>query len=163
MTRDSAPRRRRSRGQGLVEFALVMPLIALLIFGVLDLGRAVYVYNTLAQASRAGNRTAIVNQVGSTVRASAIAASPTLGLTNGNIDICYKDPDTTERDCDEPSTDRCPRAERDIGCLALVVTHTTYQPMTPILNLIFSSFSLSSTSIGAIEYVCPPPGQTTCT
>ena len=56
-------RRRSQRGQGLVEFALVFPVFILLLFGILDLGRAVYAYNTIGDAAREGARVAIVNQI----------------------------------------------------------------------------------------------------
>ena len=54
--------RQRSKGQGLVEFALAAPLIVLLIAGVLDFGRGVFTFNTVSQASRSAARTAMVDQ-----------------------------------------------------------------------------------------------------
>lgn len=44
------------RGQALVEFALVIPILMLLVCGLVDLGRAVYVSNSLAEAARDGAR-----------------------------------------------------------------------------------------------------------
>ena len=49
-------RRRRGRGQALVEFALVIPIFLLLVFGLVDLGRAVFVNNSLGEAARDGAR-----------------------------------------------------------------------------------------------------------
>jgi Flp pilus assembly protein TadG len=49
-------RRDRQRGQALVEFALVIPIFLLVIFGLVDLGRAVFVNNTIAEAARDGAR-----------------------------------------------------------------------------------------------------------
>jgi Flp pilus assembly protein TadG len=49
-------RRRSGRGQALVEFALVIPIFLLLIFGLVDLGRAVFANNSLAEAARDGAR-----------------------------------------------------------------------------------------------------------
>ena len=49
-------RRRTGRGQALVEFALVIPIFLLLIFGLVDLGRAVFANNSLAEAARDGAR-----------------------------------------------------------------------------------------------------------
>lgn len=49
------------RGQALVEFALVLPVLLLLIFGLLDVARAVWQENTLAYAAREGTRYAIVH------------------------------------------------------------------------------------------------------
>lgn len=48
--------RTRSSGQTLLEFALVIPVFLLLLFGLLDIGRAVYINNALAQAAREAAR-----------------------------------------------------------------------------------------------------------
>lgn len=47
------------RSQSMVEFALVAPLLLLLLFGIVDFGRIIYVYVTLNQAVNEGVRTAI--------------------------------------------------------------------------------------------------------
>jgi hypothetical protein len=47
------------RSQALVEFALVSPVLFLLLFGVIDLGRAIFYYDTLGHAATEGARTAI--------------------------------------------------------------------------------------------------------
>ena len=44
------------RGQGLVEFALVLPVLILVIFGVLELGRAFFAYIAITNAAREGAR-----------------------------------------------------------------------------------------------------------
>jgi Flp pilus assembly protein TadG len=46
----------RTRGQALVEFALVFPLFVLLLFGLVDLGRLAYINNAIAEAAREGAR-----------------------------------------------------------------------------------------------------------
>ena len=43
----------------MVEFALVAPLLLLLLFGIVDFGRVIYVYVTINQAVNEGVRTAI--------------------------------------------------------------------------------------------------------
>ena len=60
MTRIGRPWVSLSRGQAIVEFALVIPLFVLLLFGLIDLGRYVYLNNTLSQAAREGARLASV-------------------------------------------------------------------------------------------------------
>jgi Flp pilus assembly protein TadG len=45
-----------SRGQALVEFALVFPIFILLVFGLIDIGRYVYDANAISQAAREGAR-----------------------------------------------------------------------------------------------------------
>lgn len=160
----SARLRRRpdAAGQSLVEFALILPVIVLIVFGLFDLGRGVFSYNTLAQAARQANRTAMVDQDVDRVKAMAIAAAPSLGLTSSNVSVCFKTSKTTERDCNSPTTDNCPSASRTIGCLAIVTASLTYTPMTPVIAAFWSSIALTSTSIEPIEYVCPSGTKTTC-
>ncbi|MCH8025660.1 MAG: pilus assembly protein [Chloroflexi bacterium] len=52
---------KRERGQALVEFAFVGIIFFILVFGMIDVGRAVWNYNTLAEATREGTRYAIVH------------------------------------------------------------------------------------------------------
>ena len=47
------------RSQALIEFALVSPVLLLLLFGVVDLGRAIFYYDTINHAAREGARVAI--------------------------------------------------------------------------------------------------------
>lgn len=49
-------RHRTQRSQSLAEFALIAPVLLLVVFGIVDLGRAVFYYNTLAHAVREGAR-----------------------------------------------------------------------------------------------------------
>jgi len=54
--------RRSSPGQALVEFALVLPIFLLLLFGLIDVGRLVYVSNAFNQAAREAARYGSVEQ-----------------------------------------------------------------------------------------------------
>ena len=157
----TSTRRKRRRGQSLVEFAMIMPIILIVILGLLDLGRAVFSYNTLSQAARSGSRVAMVDQNPARVRTKAIAAAASLGLATSNVDVCFKRADSGQTSC-ASSADDCPESTRVIGCLAIVRAHLPYAPMTPILSIFMSSISLSSTSIEPIEYVCPEGTKTTC-
>jgi Flp pilus assembly protein TadG len=53
-------RRGEERGQGLVEFALVLPVFFFILCGLFDAGRYVYMNSVLSQASREGARLASV-------------------------------------------------------------------------------------------------------
>ncbi|MHB8514123.1 MAG: TadE/TadG family type IV pilus assembly protein [Dehalococcoidia bacterium] len=53
--------RRRELGQSLVEFALMAPLFMLLVLATIDGARAVFAYNTIANAAREGARYGIVH------------------------------------------------------------------------------------------------------
>jgi Flp pilus assembly protein TadG len=69
--------RRGTRGQSLVEFALVLPIFLLLLFGVIDGGRVIFMHTTLSQAAREAARVA-------SVEASWINSSDAgCGATNG--------------------------------------------------------------------------------
>lgn len=43
-------------GQSVLEFAMVLPLMLLIVFGIIEFGRAYYQYNTLTKAIRDGAR-----------------------------------------------------------------------------------------------------------
>jgi Flp pilus assembly protein TadG len=64
---------RSERGTAVVEFALVAPILFLLVFGILDFGRALNYYNDLTQLAGQGARAAIVdrNPDGTAVGASS--------------------------------------------------------------------------------------------
>jgi hypothetical protein len=64
------------RGQSLVEFALLLPLMLLIITGLFDLGRAVWQTNTLAYAAREGTRYAIVHGSAGNPAANPTRMSP---------------------------------------------------------------------------------------
>jgi Flp pilus assembly protein TadG len=51
---------RRNHGQSVVEFALVLPLLLLLVFGITEFGRAWLTQNVLTSAAREGARLAVV-------------------------------------------------------------------------------------------------------
>ncbi len=50
---------RAQRSQALIEFSLVSPVLLLLLFGIVDLGRGIFYYDTLSHAAREGARTAV--------------------------------------------------------------------------------------------------------
>lgn len=52
--------RRDDRGAAAVEFALVLPILVVLVFGIVDFGRALFAYNYLTSAVREGGRFAAV-------------------------------------------------------------------------------------------------------
>ncbi|HTU33995.1 MAG TPA: TadE/TadG family type IV pilus assembly protein [Candidatus Acidoferrum sp.] len=54
-------KKRGEKGSAMLEFALVTVLLLLLLFGIVDFGRALYTYHFLANASREATRWASVN------------------------------------------------------------------------------------------------------
>jgi hypothetical protein len=64
---------RREAGQELVEFALILPLLLLLFFGIIEVGRLMLSYNTIANAAREGARYGIVDPTNTTgIQAEAL-------------------------------------------------------------------------------------------
>ena len=63
-----------SEGVALVEFALVVPILLILLVGILDTGRAVNAYVTISNASREGARYVALNPTAppSAIRSSAV-------------------------------------------------------------------------------------------
>ncbi len=152
---------RSRRGQALAEFALVLPVILLLIFGAVDFGRAIFAYNTLSEAARQANRLAIVDQNLTDIRGRAAQAAPGVNFTMpDDVDVCFKTSDTSEVDCSRPAVDPC--SPLQIGCLAFVTARNTFTPITPVISIVVGSIDLSSTSVGPIEYVCPTASNPTC-
>ncbi len=70
--------RNRRRGQGLVEFALVVPILLLLVLGVVELGRAWMTKNIMTGAAREAARVYVVpdgGQATADARAKEVLAS----------------------------------------------------------------------------------------
>jgi len=72
-------RRRRSAGQALVEFSLVLPVFLVMLMGVVDVGRAIWAQNSLAAAAREGARFAIVH--GGSANTDCPVGPPVAGVT----------------------------------------------------------------------------------
>jgi len=74
---------RDSRGQSMVEFALILPMMLVVMFMITEFGRALYQYNALTTAVRAGARQGVVSGSGSAI--SAATAMTDSVLTMGRI------------------------------------------------------------------------------
>jgi Flp pilus assembly protein TadG len=160
-------RRSGRTGQSLVEFALVLPLIMLLIMGVVDLGRGIFAYNEVADAAREGGRTGIINQTLSDIRARAAEQAIALGIpttapascpaTGGpppaatGICVVILDPDGTTGPCTTTPA---------IGCLVVVSVKTTFTALTPMVGNIIGPRPLVSTTRQTIEAICSGAGCT---
>lgn len=94
----------RSRGQALPEFALVLPLFFLILFGMLDIGRIIWANDALSNAAREGTRFASVGgsaaftpdytkpQIRDHTRAFAFASG-----INVTVTVCYSTVNVTGR------------------------------------------------------------------
>lgn len=96
--------RPRRNGQALVEFAMVVPLFLLLVFGIIDVGRYVFTANAFSNGTREGARAASVgirpaplcNGLSRTDCAEAVVQSRSWGVPASNIDAeatCWRAPE----------------------------------------------------------------------
>ncbi len=53
-----------NRGQGLTEFALILPILLIFVFLIVDLSRAAYYYSVVFNSAREGARFAVAHPVG---------------------------------------------------------------------------------------------------
>jgi len=95
-----ASQRNHERGAAAVEFALVLPVLLLLVFGMLEFSRAYNVQISLTNAAREGARVmAIHNDATLATNAAIAAAAPSVSLTVGQVTVspssCSANPGAT--------------------------------------------------------------------
>jgi Flp pilus assembly protein TadG len=116
----------------MAEFALVLPVLALLLFGVIQFGIVFNNYVTLTDATRAGARKAAVSRQTSNPTAVATAA-----VRSSASDLKQADLNVTVTSTWKPSSD--------------VVVNATYPYSISLLGLVVKSGSLSSTTTERVE------------
>jgi Flp pilus assembly protein TadG len=139
--------RRRSRrwsGQSLVEFALIFPILIILLIAIFDLGRLVFAYNDITNAARQGARTAIINQGGTAAQDRVIQMGTSLGLQPADVDITYIEFDGSA--CPTPKT---------LACQAVVTVRFAWSPITPVIGNIVGPMTVTATSQLPIERIFP--------
>jgi Flp pilus assembly protein TadG len=82
-------RSRGERGASVVEFALVVPLLLVLVLGIVEFGHAFQVQGSLSAAAREGARVMALQSNPAAARAAVRDAAPTLdpAITNAQITI----------------------------------------------------------------------------
>ena len=84
---------RSERGQNLVEFALVIPVLLLLVFGIAEFGRAWMTQNIMTGAAREAARIAVVQASGGGWNGTAANARATQILASAGIAATVSVPD----------------------------------------------------------------------
>lgn len=143
-------RRRRGRGQSLVEFALVLPIFLIVVIGVFDLGRAVFSYNTLTNGVREGARLAAVNQDANSVRSRTANQALTLGLTGADIAVSYVLDDGTD-----PTDNAACSSPVGLDCQAVVRATYTWTAITPLIGQLVGPQTFTASSVQPVEFTCP--------
>lgn len=140
----SALRRRGSRGQALVEFSLTVMIFLVLLMGIFDFGRAIFMYNGVAQAAREIARVTSVHPGatlgGSTQTAAVVGTQKTLIPNLGNPTYRCVAIDNTN------VAGVCKAQEHAVK----VTISAVYTPVTPILSFL-GDITLSSSSSAKIQ------------
>lgn len=130
-----------AKGQSMAEFALLAPVLILIMLGIFDAGRAVFAYNTVSNAARQGVRLAIVNQDESAIRTRAEEAMISLDLAATDVSI------------DIP----CRATQVRIGCLATVQVAYDWQAITPLIGGLLGQRTIRAETTMPIERIFPTP------
>lgn len=128
----------RQEGAVAIEFALVTPLLCLLLFGIVEMGRLLWTWNAAVEATRLGARLAVVCDVDRSLGAPIKSRMRTMLplLANSNITIEYMNPvDTVDPSC---TNDNCKAARVRLSGL-------TYRPIIPFLSLSLALPGFSTT------------------
>ncbi|SDY95867.1 TadE/TadG family type IV pilus assembly protein [Nitrosomonas halophila] len=119
LSRARSGRSYRQRGVAAVEFALLAALLFTLLFGVIEMSRVLFYWNTATEATRLGARLAVVCDP----HAPAIRRrmQEMLGvLDSGNIDIAYSPEGCNQNSC------------RSVTVSITGVTVSTLIPLVPL-------------------------------
>jgi Flp pilus assembly protein TadG len=139
-------RRERTRGQGLVEFALIFPVMILILVGIFDVGRLIFAYNDITNAAREATRLGIVNQTIGAIQNEAINQAETLGLNTGQVDVKF---------CDLAGTTCTTTKPTDLDAFVKVQVSYSWTAITPVVGNIIGPVTVTAVSQMPIERVYP--------
>jgi Flp pilus assembly protein TadG len=109
-----------------VEFALVVPLFLLLVFGIVDFSRAFNVQLTLSDAAAEGTRTLATGATVATAQSAVNALLAPIAVSYSGTTACT--PTATP------------------GRASMTVTTTNFQFITPLIGSMFSGVTISGTA-----------------
>ena len=141
--RDVEAKKRRELGQGLVEFALVLPALLLTLMGIADFGRLFAVYSNLFNAAREGTRYGVVSprDVGgifATVREHVTMVDP----SDVNIAVRFDSgPGTPNKNYDQVM----------VGDRVIVALNADVDLITPFIRAITQQLHLETTATRTIS------------
>jgi len=154
--------RRKSRGQAMVEFALLASLLFLLVMGIFDFGRAISVYINIAEAAHEGARQLVLRSNYASRPPDSVIVNATLGKIGGGGMVITEDPCLSNpTPCTSPSTPTVPNTgyiwispNRTSGNPQVTVRVTyLYAPMTAMIsNLTGTGFIMTAGSSMRAEY-----------
>jgi hypothetical protein len=160
--------RRRSRGQALVESALLLPLLLILLLGAIDFGRAFFGYVNLHQAVRIGANFAAMNPNMTPTERGRFEELilGDVGGINCELETPIPNPTYTTRD-------GTPTMTPALGDYARLTLECSFSPVTPLVDMLLGEeIPMSATSTFPVREGCincptpvpatPPPAPIHC-
>jgi hypothetical protein len=155
MVKSNLPRSRSQSAQGMVEFALVLPVLLMLTLGIMEVGRLLAFYTAAVSASREGARVgsaAGTNELNifhyqncNRIREEALRVGFFAGMRQTDIQIHYDNgPDFEASPFGSCPINSLGPAELDLGDRIVVTTNAVWSPIVPIVPL--QPVNLTSTS-----------------
>jgi len=133
-----------NKAQGMIEFALTLPLLLLIMLAIIEFGRLLFYYAAVTtsarEAARYGAATGIVlgfpnYQDCDGIRAAALRMGGLVGMQNDDADIHIGYQDASLVD----TGDTCPPGgtgpELELGDRIVVTTTAHFQPILPMITL----------------------------
>ena len=131
--------KRHRKGQGLVEFALVMPIFLTLIMGIVEFSRLMIIYTGAATASREAARYGASVGLSPSgiehyrdcagIRDTAKRISGLAPIQDGDITIQYDNPSTGFFEAS------CPPSKFELGDRIVVQVNLSFDPIVPLINV----------------------------
>lgn len=109
------------KGQSLVEFSIMLPIVVLILMGIIEFGLMLNSYLMIENASREGARTGIVGSTDTDIRSQITVVSPVLDSNRLTINITPAE------------------SQRKSGDTLTVSVTYSYQMTVPIISNLFSS------------------------
>ena len=142
----NALRRRAQRGQALVEFSLAVIPFLILLMGIFDLGRGIYMMNGTSEAAREIARVTIVHLTdGSSNVGFSAETTEVIATQRGLIPGLTIDPATDIECVDDETGLVVPDSECAADMFLRVRVTAPFEPITPLVSA-FGSHTFESTS-----------------
>ena len=174
--------RRKSAGQAMVEFALIAPVLLILVFVTIDLGRLIYAYAAISYAAREGARTVALEpeiyddclafqRIEALGQGFSLTADPNSIVTNTDPNnpgspgpstppqgqgYIYIWPAVATADPPDAAANCSSSSQRMVP--SPVIKHVSVQiryhfvPLTPLVAQLTSGFTLTAISVTEAEY-----------
>jgi hypothetical protein len=128
------------KGQSLVEFALVLPILVVVLFGIVDFGRIFHAYITVDHAGREAARAASVGKTQSQAQSIAVSSAAGIDLTKTGASVTVSPAPPSASDPYPSGTD-----------VQIQIIYP-FEFVTPLIgNFFINSFTIDDTTVMRVE------------